>query len=275
MSADESLVTHIEGFDDIFNPKGIPKRTTIIITGPPGSGKTTFIMDFIVKGILKSNDIGIFVTLEETAENIIKDYRSFSAWRLEELIRSDRLFVIDAITYKVSKMTRRPLEEIESIGDLQDEKDKIIYLSHVDELAPCLDLLIELIRKEMGHTGDIRLGIDSLTAYLSARAVRLDIRTKFEFLDRVRDEILSLRNMLEKKNVTTFMSAEAIKEVRTRFGVEEFVARGMIYIGYSWVGMHKSRYLAVIKMRGREHSLSKYSFDIDPKTGIRIFGEVV
>ena len=66
------LATGIPGFDELIEGR-FPKGRTIILTGPAGSGKTTFGIQFLYIGITLFGENGLFITLEEEVSDIISD----------------------------------------------------------------------------------------------------------------------------------------------------------------------------------------------------------
>lgn len=285
----DGVKTHIIGFDDILKPKSLPIKTTILVVGPMGCGKTTFVMDYLIKGIVKEKDkhFAIFVSLEETGEHILRDYSNFqwdSKYTIRDLIlrKNDleasntnpnrRLIIIDGVATRVRPRVGVDYKSARKLSDLIHE-DGFIYLDNVGDLKGLLSKMLGFIIKEF-NAKYIRIGIDSLTAYLSAISGTIRGAHRFAILDELRKNILELRSVLESYPATTLMTSEAFHESRTRFGVEEFISRGVIFLGYQWIGSKKIRYLTIVKMRGREHRMTKYSFEINPRYGIRLLSEV-
>lgn len=62
--------TGIYGFDDLVEG-GIPEGFIVVATGTPGTGKTTFSMQFLLEG-MKKNEKCIFFSFEEKVEQLIK-----------------------------------------------------------------------------------------------------------------------------------------------------------------------------------------------------------
>src|SRR5687768_18435014 len=90
----EKLPTGISSFDAI-SKGGLPKHRTTLISGTAGSGKTIFAMQFLASGIRDLGDSGVFVTLEESAEDIRKNMRSVG-WDLEQWEKDGKLLFVDA-----------------------------------------------------------------------------------------------------------------------------------------------------------------------------------
>jgi len=71
----------IPGFDDLIEG-GIPDGFVVVVTGPPGTGKTTFSLQYLMEG-LKNDERCIFFSFEEKVEHIIKQSVRFG-WDIGE-----------------------------------------------------------------------------------------------------------------------------------------------------------------------------------------------
>jgi KaiC/GvpD/RAD55 family RecA-like ATPase len=90
----DRLKTGISGLDEMLNG-GIPARRHIAIYGGPGAGKTSFAFEFLYRGAkLKEN--GVYITLEETQEDIIANMRNtFPLFTdVDDLIKTKKLEII-------------------------------------------------------------------------------------------------------------------------------------------------------------------------------------
>ena len=70
--------TGIKGFDQITEG-GLPKHRTTLISGGAGSGKTLLGIDFLINGASSYDEPGVFMSFEETADELYKDVAS-SIW---------------------------------------------------------------------------------------------------------------------------------------------------------------------------------------------------
>ena len=71
----ERVETGIEGLDKLVEG-GFPEGSVVLISGGPGSGKTTFSSQYIWEG-LKKGETCVYVTTEESPEDIKKDVKEF------------------------------------------------------------------------------------------------------------------------------------------------------------------------------------------------------
>lgn len=78
----------IPGLDEMIGG-GFLKGDTVVLAGPPGTGKTTFGLQFLINGIQKGEN-GLFITIEETPAKIAEDALNFG-WDLKKLEAQGRL----------------------------------------------------------------------------------------------------------------------------------------------------------------------------------------
>ncbi len=76
------LSTGIPGLDEMTGG-GFIRGDTTLIAGPPGTGKTTFGLQFIMQGVSEKEN-GVFITVEETPQKIMSDAINFG-WDLRKL----------------------------------------------------------------------------------------------------------------------------------------------------------------------------------------------
>src|SRR5678816_2839136 len=87
----EKLPTSIRGLDQVTHG-GFPKGRTALVCGGPGTGKTLFGLEFLVRGAMLYNEPGVCIALEETAEELITNVASLGH-DLPALIRAKKLAI--------------------------------------------------------------------------------------------------------------------------------------------------------------------------------------
>ncbi|MFN7991281.1 MAG: ATPase domain-containing protein [Candidatus Micrarchaeia archaeon] len=70
----DRVKTGIAGMDEMLNG-GIPTGRHVALYGGPGAGKTSFCFEFLYQGA-KMGENGLYITLEETQEDIIENMKS-------------------------------------------------------------------------------------------------------------------------------------------------------------------------------------------------------
>ena len=97
-SAEPTVPAGIHGLDDILRG-GFPQNCLYLVTGTPGTGKTTLAMQFLLEG-LRRGERCLYVSLSETRSEIEKVARSHgwdvSAIQMKELVPSERNLSADA-----------------------------------------------------------------------------------------------------------------------------------------------------------------------------------
>jgi len=90
----ERLETGIKGLDEMLQG-GVPKNRHVALYGGPGTGKTSFGFEFLLRGSLKGEP-GLYLTLEESPEDIIENMKAqFSALAesIDKVIQEEVLIV--------------------------------------------------------------------------------------------------------------------------------------------------------------------------------------
>ena len=225
--------TAIEGFDEITHG-GIPIGRTTLVSGTSGTGKTLLAVQFLYHGIKYFDYPGIFITFEESPEDIIQNAHSFG-WNLQSLVDTGKLFILDA--------SPDP-EGQEIVGNFD------------------LSALIERIQYAIKKYKAKLVSIDSVTAVFQ----------QYDAASVVRREIFRLVARLKQLKVTSIMTTERIEEYGpvARFGVEEFVSDNVVIVRNVLEGERRRRTIEILKLRGTTHMKGEYPFTIT-NDGINIF----
>jgi circadian clock protein KaiC len=81
-TADERVSTGIGGLDEILGGGLTPDRV-YLVEGPPGAGKTTLALQFLLEG-QRTDDTGLYVTLSETVGEL-RAVAATHGWSLDSL----------------------------------------------------------------------------------------------------------------------------------------------------------------------------------------------
>lgn len=228
----EKLQTGIPGFDLVSNG-GVPKERTTLISGSAGSGKTVLAAQFLAEGILKHEENGVFVTFEESPEDIRKNLVSLE-WDISDWEARGKWNFVDASP---------------SLGEE-------IVVSGKFDLAALLARIENAVTKIQAK----RVSMDSLSAIFS----------RFEDKNIIRHELFRIASALKKMQVTAMMTAERSLEYGdiTRYGVEEFVADNVIILRNILEEEKRRRTVEILKFRGTSHQKGEFPFTIIPGQGI-------
>lgn len=132
-----------------------------------------------------------------------------------------------------------------------EKKGKVLFVKydpyHAEDIA---EMLENAIRKTKAK----RIVIDSISA------LGLYVRDTAE----IRRMIFNMSSMLHRLGCTTLMISEILAEQKdlSRFGVEEFVADGVVALFYVRDPSRYTRSLTVWKMRGSNHSQRLHPYKI-------------
>src|ERR1700704_3798832 len=88
--------TGIRGLDEITGG-GLPSGRPTLVCGGPGCGKTLLAMEFLVHGASDYGEPGVFLALEETAEELAENVASLG-FDLKGLIARKLLLIDDVQT---------------------------------------------------------------------------------------------------------------------------------------------------------------------------------
>lgn len=78
----QRVPTGIPEFDELIQG-GLLKNSVNLVTGGAGTGKTIFAIQFLVEGIKKHNEPGMYLTFEEKKEKLYEDMLKFG-WDLKK-----------------------------------------------------------------------------------------------------------------------------------------------------------------------------------------------
>lgn len=105
--------TGCQGMDELLSG-GLPAGRLHVVSGPPGSGKTTFAAQFITEGARRGEEC-VYVTMHETKTELVQDLSGFS-FGFEKAIRSSNTTFIDL----TDESARQSLTKYGSAGGLRN-----------------------------------------------------------------------------------------------------------------------------------------------------------
>ncbi|MFH1055418.1 MAG: ATPase domain-containing protein [Candidatus Altiarchaeota archaeon] len=80
----ERVPTGIIGLDQLLGG-GLVRRRHVILSGGPGTGKTTLAYEFLYRGAEQYNEKGLFVSLEQGANRVVEGAKAlFSKWEWDK-----------------------------------------------------------------------------------------------------------------------------------------------------------------------------------------------
>ncbi|MDF0553479.1 circadian clock protein KaiC [Kamptonema sp. UHCC 0994] len=222
--------TGIQGLDEITGG-GLPKGRPTLVCGSAGCGKTLLAMEFLVRGATEYGEPGVFISFEETVEELTQNVTSLG-WDLDRLVAEQKLS-IDCLYIDPS--------EIEETGEY-DLEGIFIRLGYAIDSIGAKRVVLDTI--EVLFTGLSNTGI-----------VRAELRRLFRWL--------------KTKGVTAIITGERGDNSLTRQGIEEYVSDCVIRLDQRIHEELSTRRLQIFKYRGSQHGSNEYPFLIE-ENGISV-----
>lgn len=236
-NAVEKVFTGIRGFDEILMG-GVPKGRATLISGGTGTGKTVILNEFIYRGITQFKENGVFVTFEEDKKDIIKNVRGFG-WDYDLLIAQKKLAFVEAGEFR----------------DVTTESGQNY------DLSP----LIARVKHALKKVKAKRLVIDCLD----------NLFARFQNKDAVRQALCQIIAEMKDLGVTVLMTAEKTgpEQSLSRYGIEEFVADGVIELALIKGQQQFLRRMFVIKLRGTNFRSGTVEYEITGQ-GLTVYPKI-
>jgi KaiC/GvpD/RAD55 family RecA-like ATPase len=229
--------TGIPGLDSLVEG-GLVEGSSVLLSGPAGSGKTVFGLQFLCTGARTYDEPGVFVTLESRPDELRAEALQFN-WDIEKLEQEKAFVLIDAASSKAGLPTSE---------------------NHALRRGFDLSTLAQEIYDAVEEVRANRVVIDSLSA----------LNIDFDETSNVRKEIYKLSALLRELGVTSVLVCDTVSpNTLSRTGVEEFVTQGLILLGLDVANDKLNRNLLIWKMRRTAHSMKKHRFVIS-ENGIKV-----
>jgi circadian clock protein KaiC len=216
--------TGIAGLDEITNG-GLPRGRPTLVCGGAGCGKTLLAVEFLVRGALEYGEPGVFMSFEETVDDLVENARSLG-FDLSRLSARRRL-LLDYVRLERNELTEAGAYDLEGL---------FIRLGHA-----------------IDSIGAKRVVLDTIELLFS------DLSDRFV----VRAELARLFRWLKTKGVTAIVTGERDAEHLTRHGLEEYVSDCVIVLDQRVMEQSATRRLRILKYRGSAHGGNEMPFLID------------
>jgi circadian clock protein KaiC len=183
------LPTHVDGLDEALGG-GIPKGSTVVVAGTPGTMKTSLVFNMLYHNCRRGSR-ALYVTLEQSAENLKIAMKRFGLGDFNE----DQIYIVD-------------------IGRLRLE------LNNKEVTRDWIDILIEIVKEAVNTNHYDLLALDSLDALYSLMGLHNPRRELFHLFGALKEFGLTVFLIAE----VPFGSNQI-----TQFG-EDFLADGILYL---------------------------------------------
>ena len=235
----------VPGVDEILAGKGIPKGHTILISGGPGSGKTTFATQFLYTGASEYNESGVYVTLDEDPIEIKNNMSKFG-WNLKKLEEEKKILFIN-----ISPVRVMPQET--GLIQLGMKEFRLVKL-------------LDAIRKGIEEVDAKRVIVDPLTMFT------------LQFPDEV-ERIYAMRDLMRELKMlgcTNMLISELRGTgVEREHQFEEYLAQGVILLRTFLKESRLIRAFQVEKMRGlaidnqpRPYQITNEGIEVFPRATV-------
>jgi KaiC/GvpD/RAD55 family RecA-like ATPase len=233
--------TGIPGVDKVLSGIGIPRGHTILVSGGPGSGKTTFAIQFLYIGATQHGESGVYVTLDEEPSDIRENMLKYG-WDLRKLEEEKKLAFINVSPVRVAPSERAGLIEI-GMKEFRLVK------------------LLEAIRQGVEEVKAKRVVVDPITTFMLQYPV--EVERIYAMRDLMRD--------LRKTSCTNLLISELRGTGWEReHQFEEYLAQGVILLRTFLKDGRLIRVFQVEKMRGLAIDNQPKPYEISVK-GIEVY----
>jgi circadian clock protein KaiC len=216
--------TGIKGLDEITEG-GLPQGRPTLLCGKSGCGKTLMAMEFLVRGATKYGEPGIFISFEESSQELSQNVASLG-WDLSTLIAEGKMG-IDYVQIDRSQIQETGEYDLEAL---------FVRLGYAIDRIQAKRVVLDTLEVLFGG--------------LSNDAI-------------VRAEIRRLFLWLKSKGVTAVITAESGEHTITRHGLEEYVSDCVIFLDRRITNELSTRRLNIVKYRGSRHGANEYPFLIE------------
>ncbi|HET6765454.1 MAG TPA: circadian clock protein KaiC [Longimicrobiaceae bacterium] len=226
--------TRIPGFD-VVSEGGLPRSRATLVAGTAGSAKTVFAAQFLVSGIVGDDEAGVFVTFEDSVEDIRQNMLSFG-WDIAAWEAAGRWIFVDAAP------------DPEGAAPVTGPYD--------------LGGLLARIEAAVQKVGAKRISVDSLNALF----------VQFHEHGILRAELFRITSRLKALGLTVVFTGERTEDYGevTRFGIEEFVADNVIILRNVLDYERRRRTVEILKFRGAPHQRGEFPFTVTAGEGINV-----
>jgi len=236
----QRTATGIKAFDSMIDT-GLITGSANLIEGAPGTGKTTFAMQFIYNGIVEYDEPGIIITFEEFPQQFYHDALQFG-WDFKKLEEQGKLKILfsdpQTALIEMDKLDGELVNTIESIGAKRVAVDSMTHFESLStdryELRDIETSFINALKRE-GVTSILLRENDSLLGQLSQAGSKIPfivdtyILLRYVEIDSEIQKalcIMKMRGSNHQKDIRSFRIGPSGIEVEDKFSGREGILSG-------------------------------------------------
>jgi len=248
---DDRMMSGVDNLDRLLHG-GIPRDSVVLVSGPPGSGKTVLSLQFIASGAIDHGQKGLYISFEERVSKV-RDQAMQFGWDLPALEEQGMVKLVS-----ISKMSLGQIVvEIErAIRRFKPERLVIDSITYISLSAQSRNRIVDL---ESIPIDEMLYGDDPKASGKRQEGLIL------------RKVMIDLVKSLQTEGICALVTSEVSRESPwySRDTFTEFACDGVISLKSTSIGTDTQRTLEVVKMRNTPISGGIHTFDFGPR-GIKL-----
>jgi KaiC/GvpD/RAD55 family RecA-like ATPase len=261
--------SYIENFDEALGG-GIPQGHIVLVYGSAGTMKSSVSFNILYNEIVNGKK-GIYISVEQSSLSILRQ--------------------IVGLNYDISKLNIEVLNDaddvLKGLSRLKDGEENKLTLIDFGTIRKQLKAQKKgkgskkVLGEKIGHSEDLVGMIQQITKTMVEKdlcdIVILDSLTAIYSLTELKDprsEIFYLFEFFRDLGVTTFVISEENKGASSfsRFGIESYLADGIIHIQLTERNRKVTREISIVKMRATDCNNDVFNLEFDGKKFKALYG---
>lgn len=251
------IKTSIEGLDNNMEG-GVPEGHIVMVTGTAGTMKSSICFNILYNEALNGRTC-LYVSLEQSSASLINHMINleFDMTKINLVTISD-ISKIDS-ELKSAKGGKRGSVIIADLSSIRKKLRDTKFSSSSD----WLNAICNLIKKVKTSTSMDLMVLDSMAA--------LYVLSRFE---EPRSKLFFIFEFLRDLGLTSFLISEASlgKSAITEYGVEEYLADGVIHLQLTERYRKVTREISIVKMRATNCNLDIFTLEFKGKKFQALYG---
>jgi len=232
LDEDDRLPTFVDGLDGMLEG-GIPSKHVVLVCGRAGSMKSSFCYYILHKLAENDDRKTIYLSLEQSRQSLLRHMKRLG-------LRKEV-----ATSFMVSDLDDMVVVDMAALRKEGEVSEDIDWLSSI----------VNQLKSYKESFGADAVAIDSLSALYSLTTFKNPRSELFFFFEKLRS-----------LDLTVFLISEMYGENLNQYGpygVEEFLADGIVHIKTEEYANRANLFLGVVKMRETNHPRDYYPLIVD------------